>query len=48
MKKKEECEHKTVEAFWDEDSGDDTITCEDCGKVWYHESYQQILIKEGR
>lgn len=43
---KKECEHKNVNTWFDKDSGDDAITCKDCGKVWYHESYLQKIMKE--
>jgi ABC-type uncharacterized transport system substrate-binding protein len=47
-KSKETCQHKNVDTWFDEDSGDNTIICQDCDAVFYHEDYIQRLIKDGK
>jgi len=47
-KAKGTCQHKNVDTWFDEESGDDTIICNDCGAVFYGESYLQRLIKDGK
>lgn len=46
--KKDGCPHKDVETWFDEESGDNTIICNDCRAVFFNEDYLQRMIKEGK
>jgi hypothetical protein len=45
-KKQAACKHENIDAWDDDDSGDTTYTCEDCGEVFYGENDLQRLVKK--
>jgi hypothetical protein len=45
-KDKNTCKHENIDAWEDDDSGDTTYTCEDCGAVSYGENDLQRLVKK--